>query len=271
MKEERSAFLKKSAQKTFAWWLCPSGVSLTPPTGALKRHRRGKATTQSFFGYFFFKKSNFFLCLLCLLLPHQAHADAATEAALRAALQTATTQIAGLEDQVANLQAAQAPNVAMIEALRAKLQTLQAGGAAAGATETAADKAKADAEKAKSQAALAALQKQLANRDAALGKTRAEYAAASANAQAETSENTALKSQIASLQSNVSVCDAKNAQLYALSNKILDAYSHKDDVLAGFANHEPFIGFARVQLQNIVQDDQDKLDANQILPPGPNN
>jgi chromosome segregation ATPase len=199
---------------------------------------------------------------------HQARADAATEAALRAALQTATSQIASLEDQVANLQASEAPNVAMIEALRAKLQTLQAGGA--GATESAADKAKDEAAKAKQAAALAALQKQLSARDAALSKTQSAYAAAAANAQTEVLENNALKAQVASLQTNVSVCDTKNAQLYALGNKILDAYSHKDDVFAGFANHEPFLGFSRVQLENIVQEDQDKLDANQIFP-NPNN
>jgi chromosome segregation ATPase len=200
---------------------------------------------------------------------HQARADAATEAALRAALQTATSQIAALEDQVANLQASEAPNVAMIEALRAKLQTLQAGGA--GATESAADRAKDEAAKAKQAAALAALQKQLSARDAKLSKTQSEYAAAAANAQTEASENNALIARVASLQTNVSVCDTKNAQLYALGNKILDAYGHKDDFLGVVANHEPFIGFSRVQLQNIVQDDQDKLDANQILPPGPNN
>jgi hypothetical protein len=56
--------------------------------------------------------------------------------------------------------------------------------------------------------------------------------------------------------------------LFAIGNQILDAYSHKDDVLGAFANHEPFIGFKRVQLQNIVQDDQDKLYNNQINPAG---
>ena len=58
---------------------------------------------------------------------HAAFADATTEAQLRAALQSSTAQIATLEDQVANLQASQAPDVATIEALRAQLQNLQSG------------------------------------------------------------------------------------------------------------------------------------------------
>jgi len=206
---------------------------------------------------------------LATLAPHHARADAATEAALRAALQTATSQIASLEDQVANLQATQAPNVAMIEGLRAKLQTLQTGGD--GGPESAADKAKQAADKAKQQAALATLQKQLAARDAALARSQSAYAAAATSAQTEAAQNAALKVQVASLQSNVSVCHAKNAQLYALGNKILDAYAHKDDLFGAFASREPFIGFSRVELQNIVQDDQDKLDDNQISTSGPGN
>jgi hypothetical protein len=39
-------------------------------------------------------------------------------------------------------------------------------------------------------------------------------------------------------------------------------------VFSAFADHEPFTGFARVKLQNIVQDDQDKLDSEQINPAG---
>ncbi len=179
---------------------------------------------------------------------HAAYADAATEAALRAALQASTTQIATLEDQVANLQASQAPNVAMIEALRAQIK---AGG---GASESPAAKAKNDA-------ALKALTRQVTTLNAGLGKSQTAY-------QAEAAENAALKAQLATTNTSLSSCTAKNALLFAIGNQILDAYSHKDDVLGAFANHEPFIGFKRVQLQNIVQDDQDKLYNNQINPAG---
>jgi chromosome segregation ATPase len=192
-------------------------------------------------------------------LPWQAAwADATTEAQLRAALQNATTQIASLEDQVANLQASQAPNVATIEALRAKLQTLSQNG---GGTASPADQAKNDK-------ALAALQKQLAAQTAALARTQAAYQQASTAASTTSAANTQLTAQLAALNKQLNTCDIKNAALYQTANQILDAYAHKDDVWGTAANREPFIGFKRVQLQNIVQDDQDKLDDNQ-LPPAP--
>jgi chromosome segregation ATPase len=183
---------------------------------------------------------------------HPARADATTEAQLRSALQSATTQIASLEDQVANLQASEAPDVAMIEALKAQLKS--GGGAAQNSAATA--------------KAGAALSKQLAARNAELSKSEAAYAAASSAASSAAAENAALKAQLATLNNGLSVCDAKNAALYKLGNQILDAYSHKDDIFGSIADREPFIGFKRVQLQNIVQDDQDKLYDDQVNPSG---
>jgi len=195
---------------------------------------------------------------------HAAFADAATEAALRAALQNATDQIAQLEDQVANLQASEAPDVATIEALRAQLQTLQAGKATGGATESAADQAK-------EAAATASLKKQLAAQQYSLSQSQSAYQAAASAASNAAAENSALQAQLATLNAGLGSCREKNAQLYTLANQILDAYSHKDDLFGTIADREPFIGFKRVQLQNIVQDDQDKIYDNQITPapPGP--
>lgn len=193
-------------------------------------------------------------CFLLLALTpwHAAHADAATEAQLRAALQQATTQNAQLADQLANLQATQAPNVAMINTLQAELQKLKQGGqppaTAASTTQAAAEKRKLEAEAAE------------------LGKTQAAYAQAASTAQAATTANAQLTEQLMAEKAKNNGCDAKNAALYALGNQILDAYAHKDDALSAFSNHEPFIGFARVKLQNIVQDDQDKLFQNQVNP-----
>jgi chromosome segregation ATPase len=188
---------------------------------------------------------------------HAAFADATTEAQLRAALQSSTAQIATLEDQVANLQASQAPDVATIEALRAQLQTLKGGSG-----ESAADKAK-------NEAALAALQRQLAARNAALANSQSAYQAASSAAGAATQENTALKAELAATNASLSTCTEKNTQLYTLSNQILDAYSHKDDLFGAIADREPFTGLKRVQLENIVQGDQDKIYDNKYTPGTP--
>jgi len=196
-----------------------------------------------------------FLILACaLLLPALAQADDATETALRAALQQATSQIANLENQVANLQAAEAPDTAMIEALKAQLQVLQKGGPAAPGAAPANDKQ------------LAALRRQLAARAAALSKSQAAYAAAAAAAADKAAANAKLTSQLAALNAQNNSCETKNAKLFNLGNQILDAYSHKDDVFGVIADREPFIGFKRVQLQNIVQNDQQTMLDNQITP-----
>jgi chromosome segregation ATPase len=198
-----------------------------------------------------------FGAVFCMIaLPwHAAFADATTEAQLRAALQQATTQIATLEDQVANLQAQQAPNAAMIKSLQVQLQTLTKNGA--GAAESAADKAKNDA-------ALAALKQQLAAQSATLDKTQSAYQQAASTASANASANTQLTAQLVALNAQIGSCNAKNADLFQLGNQILDAYARKDNVFGTLANHEPFIGFARVKLQNIVQHDRDKMLDDQI-------
>lgn len=184
---------------------------------------------------------------LAAIAPHAARADATTEAQLRAALQDSTTKIAALEDQLANLQASQAPDVAMIEALKAKLQS-QGGG------ET-------PAAKAKDEAALRAANGQVAALKAQLGQAQTVQ-------QTTAAQVAALQTQLASTNAGLAQCSTKNAEMYVLSNQILDAYAHKDDVLNAFANHEPFIGFKRVQLENIVQNDQDKLYDDQVNPGG---
>jgi chromosome segregation ATPase len=199
---------------------------------------------------------------LALLLPAAAaHADAATETALRAALQQATSQIADLENQVANLQASEAPDTAMIEALKAQVQTLQKSAPA-----PAVGAASKSSSNPASQKELAALRRELAARDLALGTSRDAYAAAAAAADAKTAANAKLSNQLATLTSRANSCEAKNAVLFKLGNQILDAYAHKDDVFGTIADREPFIGFKRVQLQNIVQDDQQTMLDNQIAP-----
>jgi hypothetical protein len=182
---------------------------------------------------------------LAAAAPIAALADATTEAQLRSALQESTAKIAALEDQVANLQASQAPDVAMIEALKAKLQS-QGGG-------------EAPAAKAKDDAALKAANAQVAALKAQLAQTQTAKQSSAAQA-------AALTAQLASTNTGLAQCESKNAQMYTLSMQILDAYAHKDDPWTAFANHEPFIGFKRVQLENLVQDDQDKLYNDQVNP-----
>jgi chromosome segregation ATPase len=193
--------------------------------------------------------------VLSIAAAPAAFADATTEAQLRAALQAATAQIATLENQVANLQASQAPDVALIESLQAKVQSLSKGGGAAPET--------AD-QKAANEKAMAALNRRIAAESAALGKSQSAYSQAASTAASETEKNTRLAAELTTTNGQLASCTTKNTALYNLGNQILDAYSHKDDIFGAIADREPFIGFKRVQLQNIVQNDQDVLFNNHI-------
>jgi len=65
VQQARSAFLKKSAQKTFAGGLGQRRCLFNGPVGAVKETPAlPQPARKSFFGYFFFKKSNIFLLLL---------------------------------------------------------------------------------------------------------------------------------------------------------------------------------------------------------------
>jgi chromosome segregation ATPase len=84
-----------------------------------------------------------------------------------------------------------------------------------------------------------------------LGRTEGELAsteAARAAAQADLELKTGL----------VAACQETNARLYDVGREILAAYENKDlgDVLA---QDEPFTGLKSVEIENIVQDYQDKL------------
>lgn len=199
--------------------------------------------------------------LLLFAAPGLARADDATETQLRAALQQATSQINDLQNQLANLQAAQAPDTAMIEALKAQVQTLQKNGPA-----PAANGAATAAPSAADEKALAALRRQVAAQNAALAKSQGAYQSASAAAAAKTTANAQLTAELAARDKKINSCAAKNAILFKLGNQILDAYGHKDDLFNVIANHEPFIGFKRVQLENAVQDAQQTMLDNQIAP-----
>ncbi len=203
------------------------------------------------------KKLFVLAALTVIIAPGMALADATTEAELRAALQNATNQIAILEDQVAHLQAAQAPQTVEIANLNAQLAARKPDATAP--VESAEDKAKAAV-------ALAAVNRRLAAQTVALERSRSAYREAVSSASVETTNNRQLASQLADANHTITTCDAKNATLYKLGNQILDAYSRKDDVFGVVANREPFIGFKRVQLQKTVQDDQDKLYGNQTNP-----
>jgi chromosome segregation ATPase len=62
-----------------------------------------------------------------------------------------------------------------------------------------------------------------------------------------------------------SSCEAKNVELYRYSQALLDRY-HKKGVWDALSQKEPVLGLKEVQIENTLQEYQQKLDAQKITP-----
>jgi hypothetical protein len=169
---------------------------------------------------------------------------------LRAALKTATARIRELEDQNAQLTAKQAATD------RDKLEFTQKAAAAdkeLGALhqQTAADKAALDQ--------ASATQKQQGD---AIAKWQASYNQAADAARSRDADAKRLDAVVGQLRPRVQSCEAKNGELYKIGEEILGLYDKKDffDLVAG----EPVTKLKRVELENAMQDYEDKMRDNEI-------
>jgi hypothetical protein len=174
--------------------------------------------------------------------------DAATR--LRETLRSTALQLRDAQNQIANLQGAQADSDAKNKALTDQLALIK--------KHSTDDKAVADAAiaaftiKATDQAAEIAKLKDL------LGKWQAAYRQVHDDAGVAEAERTKLADEKLVLERRVAYLEAKNVALFNLGNEILGRY---EDFSLGNAlsAKEPFIGVTRVKLENLVQDYQDKL------------
>jgi hypothetical protein len=172
------------------------------------------------------------------------------ETRLRAALKTATARIRELEDQNAQLTAKQAA------ADRDKLEFTQKAAAADKELadlrqQTAADKTALDQ--------ASATQKQQGD---SIAKWQASYNQAAETARGRDADAKRLDTVVGKLRPQVQSCEAKNAELYKIGEEILGLYDKKDffDLVAG----EPVTKLKRVELENAMQDYEDKMRDNEI-------
>ena len=192
-----------------------------------------------------------------------ARADDSSEAdKLREQLRSTVMQLRELQDQQAAAKSTATPPPTQAgpdtAALKAKLAATQARLRAAEGRAATALAAQADADKAK--ADLAALQSTAAATQAELEKYRAAYNQATSEGSALAAERDQLKAQLAT-QTNISqACDAKNVRLTQFAESLLDRYNH---VALGtrLMAREPVIGFTRVHLENIAQENEDAIRA----------
>ncbi|HEY8334821.1 MAG TPA: hypothetical protein VIQ05_13610 [Tardiphaga sp.] len=187
--------------------------------------------------------------LLVAIAGVDARADVDTDR-LREALRSATAQTRALEDQRTALQAKvaefdreKAAMVAQITAAKAQVKEIE----------------KTNRE------AVAEFNERLEDRNQTLEKWKSAYEEAATVARAKDAERAKFEGQAASFKASTKSCMAKNALLTKVGRELLHRYegvSFGDMVVI----NEPLIGARRVEVQNLLQDYDDKLLEQRVTP-----
>lgn len=101
-----------------------------------------------------------------------------------------------------------------------------------------------------------------------LAKTRDSLAKVVDYARKTEAERNELSSRAAQLETRVEDYLARNVALYKLGDEILDRYA-KFSLGDALKTREPFVGLARVKLENLVQDYDERLRAQRAAAPAP--
>ena len=210
--------------------------------------------------------SGMLIVLVAVATASAARAQgSATEERLRGQLRAATVQLRNLQDQNASLQAMQAQaereRMAMAEKnaedekeiarLTQEARTSQSASDAAAARLKAQQDvyAKVDAQ----------------NRDTFL-KLQTAYNETVQTLRTREADAARLGATLARTRGRVEACETKNSELYRLGKEILDSYANRG-MLSALGGAEPFTQLKRVQYENLRQDYEDKLRANDIVHP----
>jgi chromosome segregation ATPase len=187
--------------------------------------------------------------LLLAIAGSGARADADTDR-LREALRSATAQTRSLEDQRTALQAKvaefdreKAAMVAQVNAAKAQVKEIE----------------KTNRE------AVAEFNERLEDRNVTLEKWKSAYEEAATVARAKDAERAKFEGQAASFKASTKSCMAKNALLTKVGRELLHKYegvSFGDMVVIS----DPLVGARRVEVQNLLQDYDDKLLEQKVTP-----
>ncbi|MEI9991675.1 MAG: hypothetical protein WDM86_16730 [Rhizomicrobium sp.] len=188
-------------------------------------------------------------CVLIVFATAPAGADDATEARLRDALRGVTAQLSDAQEQIASLQA----KLAAAQQDAAKLRS--EGGSGERTSDAGAAYARAAAE----------FNRRLAGQNQTAARWQAAYNTAAETARAAEGARAQLATDLDVAKKSATACEAKNQKLFDIATEILRRYGD-EDMSDALASHEPFLGLERVELQNLMQDDADKLRDNKVKP-----
>jgi chromosome segregation ATPase len=194
-------------------------------------------------------------CLGCVTMAGPAHAaDDDPAARARAALRAATQRMRELEDQNATLQAKAAETDRAQQALTQKL--------AADEKELDDLRKQGDADKMTIRQTNSALASQ---RDSN-AKLLNTYQETATTLQTRDAEAKRLDTVLGQARQRIQACETKNAALYQQAEEVLDLYD-KRDLGDAIASSEPVTKLKRVEIENLMQDYEDKFRADKISQP----
>ncbi|HVJ51895.1 MAG TPA: hypothetical protein VM689_05500 [Aliidongia sp.] len=200
------------------------------------------------------------------MLSASAHAQTPdVETRLREALRTTTTQLREAQDEVAALQGKQADYEHQIQTLSAKLAAQPAPAPVSATPADSGETVRLRAELEQSTGKARQAEEQLSQSQTVLEKWQAAYKQAADVARARDADAKKFEALASQLTPRVGVCEEKNAALYKLGLEVLAKFEDKD-VFDELKEDEPFTQIARVKLENLVQDYQDKFHDQKISP-----
>ncbi len=208
------------------------------------------------------RRAHLVLLILAASVTHAAAQEKSPEDRLRDALRQSVEQMRAAQDQAAQAQAQ----------LAAAQQERDAAKAAQAAAEQ--KLAAAAAKPAAKPEELAAMQAQLraaATQDeqlrAAIGKMQAAYAQVTEVARGKIAEAAQSSAGLAADTRALATCKAANTRLIGVAEEILHLYQTVGFRSLLLRSYEPVVGFARVKLENLVQDYDDKIHDQEYVPP----
>jgi FtsZ-binding cell division protein ZapB len=197
------------------------------------------------------------ICGVLLGMPATAWGES-VEDRLREALRHATVDLRAAQDTQAALQAALEEAQKQRDALQQQVAQLTAQAAAAPPAPSAAPPPP-PAEMQQLRDQIAALQKRNAALQDGLAHWQSAYRQAAALAQSKDAESRLCGSSLSTARTTLGACAAKNTRLIAVANDILHLYQtpHFRSLVSG--SWEPLLGYKRVELENLVQDNTDRI------------
>lgn len=197
------------------------------------------------------------MAVLAATLATAAHAQQTNEDRLREALKRQMTDLRAAQDGLAVAQAQVNDLTKQKDALQQQLDAAKAQLAAKPAAQAAAPAD--DAELKKAQDERDAARKDNAELQAALAKWQSAYKDAAALAQTKDAEAKRLDAGLKATTAKFDACKQANTKLISTAQTILHLYETQDFRSLLIKSYEPVLGLKRVELENMVQDYEDKI------------